>query len=45
MTERVRLLGGRVEIQSGTWGTRVTAVVPLSVARPEETSGLPASGT
>ena len=45
MTERVRLLGGRVEIQSGSWGTRVIAIVPRSVARPEDTSGLPHSGT
>ena len=45
MTERVRLLGGRVEIQSGSWGTRVIAIVPRSVARPEDTSGPRPPGT
>jgi PAS domain S-box-containing protein len=37
MTERVRLLGGRVEIQSGSGGARVIAILPRSVARPEDT--------
>jgi PAS domain S-box-containing protein len=45
MTERVRLLGGRVEIQSGSWGTRVIAIVPRPVARPEDGSSLRPSGT
>ena len=43
MTERVRLLGGRLEIESGDWGTRVTATVPLSHARPDENSCPPSA--
>jgi signal transduction histidine kinase len=37
ITERVRMLGGRLEIHSSTRGTRVTAVVPFAIARPEDT--------
>ncbi|MBI2357747.1 MAG: PAS domain S-box protein [Deltaproteobacteria bacterium] len=33
MFERMRQLGGRLEIDSGSWGTRVTAVLPASSAR------------
>jgi PAS domain S-box-containing protein len=35
MGERVRQLGGRLEIESGTGGTRVTAIFPANVAAAE----------
>ncbi len=36
MRERVRQLGGRLEIESGSGGTRVTATFPTNVALSEE---------
>jgi PAS domain S-box-containing protein len=35
MIERMRQLGGRLEIDSGSWGTKVTAILPASSARAE----------
>ncbi len=40
MGERVRQLGGRLEIESGSGGTRVTAIFPSAVAAPDVSKGM-----
>jgi len=40
MRERVRQLGGRLEIDSGTSGTRITAVVPVNSIVEEMSAGI-----